>query len=268
MADLVGKLFLKYSPVFSGLRRIPWVGGAARRFSRSILAADQTTWVQVQNGPGKGLWLKLHPRTGQDYYEGSVEPGLQKVLADCLQPGMVVYDLGANLGFFSLLAARLVCAGGKVFSFEADPEVALRLQEHVAKNEFNNVEVIRQAVWSSTGTIAFGCADESRSPDRGLGRVVSSPTVPAATIQVPCTTLDDFAMTKSPPDFIKCDVEDAESDVFAGGQRVLEEHRPLVACETHSERSVRELTALFGTRNYSLDWFTKIHFLASPRFPK
>ncbi|PYT56961.1 MAG: hypothetical protein DMG35_21155, partial [Acidobacteria bacterium] len=50
-----------------------------------------------------------------------------------LLPGMTFYDIGANIGFFSLLAARIIGAQGRVVAFEADPEVAQRLRDHVER---------------------------------------------------------------------------------------------------------------------------------------
>jgi FkbM family methyltransferase len=178
---------------------------------------------------------------------------------------MVFYDLGANLGFFSLLAARMVGASGKVFSFEADPEMARRLQDNVERNKFQNVRVIQKAVWSSTGSVRFSRADATQSPDLGWGKVACLPAAAEETIALPSTSLDDFARTDTPPDFIKCDVEGAEVEVFAAARNVLTEHRPLVACEVHSSQNAVRLTQLFEELHYFLRWFTKNHFVGSPQ---
>ena len=264
MAGSLARLFLMFSPLFRGVRRVPWVGGLAHRISHRVLPADELIWVRVRRGIGEGLWLKLHPRTGQDYFEGYVEPALQEILCKHLLPGMVFYDIGANIGFFTLLAARMVGARGKVYTFEADPDVADRLRENVEKNEFRNVIIVRQAVWSSKGSVTFSRADESQSPDLGLGRVTSSAVVGEKSIEVPCTSVDEFVATEVRPDFIKCDVEGAECEVVAGGQRVLTECRPLMVCEVHSDQNASRLAQVFATLNYSLNWFTRSHFIAAP----
>jgi FkbM family methyltransferase len=265
MADLIEGLFLKYSSKASGLRRVPGLGAVARRLSYRALPPDRRTWLRVREGPARGLWLKLHPRTARECLDGESEPALQEVLAKHLRPGMVFYDLGANVGFFTLLAARLVGMDGSVYSFEADPEMAQRLQENVEKNEFRNVRVVQKAVWSSTGSVTFNCADESQSPDRGWGKVVSSPAPAERTLRVASIALDDFARTEAPPDFVKCDVEGAEAEVFTDAHRVLAHRRPLVACEVHSGQNAAQLTQLFERLRYSLSWFTERHFLACPR---
>jgi FkbM family methyltransferase len=185
-------------------------------------------------------------------------------MVEHVRPGMIFYDLGANAGFFSLLAARMVGTTGKVFSFEADPEVAQRLRGNVDRNGFKNVRVIQKAAWSLTGSVIFSRSNESRSPERGWGKVVSSPARTQNTVAVPCTSLDDFARTEPPPDFIKCDVEGAECEVFKGARKMLAKHTPLVACEVHSDQNRAQLTQLFHALHYSLTWFTPAHFLASP----
>ncbi|HEV2382713.1 MAG TPA: FkbM family methyltransferase [Terriglobia bacterium] len=264
MTALVDTLFIKYSSKLSALRRVPGLGAVAHRVSHRLLPPDRCVWVQVRKGLGQGLWLSLYPRTAKTFCESALEPALQEVLVKHVRPGMVFYDLGANAGFFSLLAARMIGTKGKVFSFEADPEVAQRLSGNVDKNGLENVRVIQKATWSSTGSVRFSRSDECRSPDRAWGKIVSLPASTGETIVVPSTSLDDFALTEPPPDFIKCDVEGAESEVFKGARRILAERRPLVACEIHSEQNRTQLTQFFDGLHYPLMWFTPIHFLASP----
>ena len=67
---------------------------------------------------------------------------MQTIVAERLRPGMVFYDLGANIGLFTLLAARLVGGTGKVFSFEPDSENATRLRRNIERNGFTNVTVV------------------------------------------------------------------------------------------------------------------------------
>ena len=166
-------LFCDLRSPLAGLRRVPvlglrlsWVGG-------KLVPRESLTWVQVRHGIGQGLWLRLYPRTGQITFEGGSELEVQQALQEHLRPGMTFYDVGANIGFFTLVAARVVGNGGRVVAFEADPEIAERLRDHVAGNKFDWVVVKEKAVWSSSGPLQFARADRLRSPDRGLGHVVS-----------------------------------------------------------------------------------------------
>jgi len=262
--SMLERFYLKHSSRLLRLRRVPWLGEVAHRISYRMLPPNRVVWVQVRKGSGEGLWMKLSPRTGGHYYEGQVERGLQDVVDRYVRPGTVFYDLGANLGFFTLLAARKVGNHGRVVSFEADTEVAERLSENVEKNAFHNVQLFRGAVWSSTGCVAFRRADEARWPDRGCGRVVSR-EASNSVVTVASVALDDFAQAEAPPDFVKCDVEGAEYEVFSGARKILAEYRPVVACEVHSSENAAQLTQLFGKLNYSMNWFARNHFLAHPK---
>jgi protein-L-isoaspartate O-methyltransferase len=111
------------------------------------------------------LSLHLNPRTGKTYLDGVGEPEVQAALQKYLHPGMVFYDIGANIGFFSLLAARLVGKEGRVAAFEADPEIARRLREHAARNEFGWITV--DGIFRADGSDDIA---RSRSGPRGSFR--------------------------------------------------------------------------------------------------
>src|ERR1700679_3554230 len=103
-----GELLLRAPASLRSLRDLPLVGSWIHRLSHRILPRDQKVWARVETGPAQGLWLELNPRTGQSYVRGEVEIPLQKLLTERLRPGMIFYDLGANIGLFTLIAARLV----------------------------------------------------------------------------------------------------------------------------------------------------------------
>jgi FkbM family methyltransferase len=235
---------------------VSWAG-------EKLVPRDSLAWVQVQNGPAKGLWLHLNPRTGKTYFEGSGEPEVQQVLEQHLRAGMTFYDIGANIGLFSLLAARLVGKEGRVVSFEADPEIAARLREHVERNAFGSITVEHKAVWSEPRTVFFARTDPATSPDRGLGHVVSASA--RDTIQVSAVSLDDYTLSQPSPDFLKCDVEGAEVEVFRGAERLLKEKRPGIICEMHSEENHQILLEEFSRLGYACKPCGTNHILALPQ---
>src|SRR5215469_1178870 len=102
----VANLLLRYASPLSGLRRIPVLGDLLSWTSRKLVPCESLVWVEIQDGPAEGLWIRVNPRTGQNVQKGIGEPEVQRALVDHLRPGMTFYDLGANIGFFSLLAAR------------------------------------------------------------------------------------------------------------------------------------------------------------------
>jgi FkbM family methyltransferase len=227
-----------------------------------LVPRDSLAWVQVQKGPAQGLWLHLNPRTGNTYFEGGGEPEVQEALQQHVRSGMTIYDVGANIGFFTLLAARFVGQQGRVVAFEADPEIARRLREHVSRNVFGWVALEEKAVWSESSIVFFERIDPATSPDRGLGHVVTEGAVD--TIRVSAVSLDDYTKTHPPPDFLKCDVEGAEIEVFRGAQRLLREKRPVIICEMHSENNHRVLVEEFSRLGYTCRPCGTNHVLALP----
>jgi FkbM family methyltransferase len=258
----IGELLLHSPAPLRSLRGVPLLGEIIHRLSYRLLPADEKVWARIEAGPAKGTWMELNPRTSQSYVRGEGEISVQKVLAQRIKPGMILYDLGANIGLFSLLAARLVGAGGKVFSFEPDASIAVRLRRNIARNRFENVTVIEAGVWSTTGDMKFITLDSS-SPDHGLGRLASG-TSGATGALTKSVALDDFIKTAPPPDAIKCDVEGAEVEVFRGAEGLLKAHRPWIVCEIHSPANEAALRTHLGGLGYQLEAVDANHLLAIP----
>jgi FkbM family methyltransferase len=257
----IGGIFLRAPAPLRSIRKLPLVGGWMHRLSHAVLPADHQQWVQIQSGPAKGLWLELNPRTGDAYFSGHAEEVVQKIIVDRLRPGMVFYDLGANIGLFSLLAARAVTPVGRVFSFEPDAEVAARLRRNIAKNNFANITVVETGVWSSSAEVCFVSAD-ANSPDRGTGRFVVTAAQGAAAQK--CVALDDFIADHPAPDAVKCDVEGAEVEVLRGAEKLIRSHHPWILGEMHSEANARGWSGSLARLGYTLEAVDDIHILAIP----
>jgi len=262
----IASILLGLPEPLRSIRNIPILGNLAHRLSHRFLPKEEKVWARVKRGSAEGLWLELNPRTGQQYLRGDVEPAIQEVLWKRLKPGMVFYDLGANIGFFSLLAARLVGAAGQVFSFEPDAETAERLRRNITRNGFINATVIEAGVWSASGAVNFVPADTS-SPDRGVGKFVAGENSPAAN-PTRCVALDDFVGNAPTPDVIKCDVEGAEIEAFRGAEQLLAARHPLILCEMHSEANDIFLREYFVKFGYIIESIDDLHILAVPRVAK
>lgn len=101
--------------------------------ARSILIPGKArVWVKVESGLAKGLWLHLSLVGEEKYWLGYHELPVQDVLQKLAVSGRTVYDIGAQIGFFSLAVARLVGRSGQVLAFEPEPESAERLKEHAS----------------------------------------------------------------------------------------------------------------------------------------
>src|SRR5580704_2197891 len=261
----LANLFLRYAAPFAGLRKVPVLGDVLSWTGRRLVPADSLVWAEIEDGPAKGLWMRVNPRTGQTVLSGLGERLVQEALAEHLLPAMTFYDLGANIGFFSLLGARLVGTIGLVYSFEADPEIAARLTNNVAHNNFLQTTVEQKAVWWETATVSFERVDADTSPDRGLGHVASDGAASAQTITVEAVSLDEYVTNHAAPDFVKCDVEGAEVAVFQGAARLLKEARPILLVETHSDENHRTLKQTFDDFGYDCRDLDGNHILVLPR---
>ena len=259
----IGNLLLRSPASLRYLSDVPILGYLIHRISHRILPINETVWASIKVGPAAGLCLELNPRTGQGYVRGEAEAQIQKVLAARLRPGMVFYDLGANIGLFTLLAARLVGAKGRVISFEPDGEVAARLRRNIERNRFANVTVIEAGVWSKSGYVNFVPADSS-SPDHGLGRFVGG-TNGATGTPKQCLAMDDLIGSTPPPDAIKCDVEGAEVEALRGAEKLLRTHGPWIICEMHSESNEQASRELFTRFGYAVETLDCNHVLAVPK---
>jgi FkbM family methyltransferase len=263
-ASRLANLLLRFAPWLGALRRVPVLGDFLSWTSRRLVPRGSLIWVQIQHGPSEGLWIRLNPRTGQNVQQGIGEPQVQKALIAHLRPGMTFYDVGANIGFFSLMAARIVGPQGRVVSFEADPEIAARLRENLARNQFSYAHVEQIAVWSKPATVSFERVDPNTSPDRGLGHIAPNGSAPG-TITVEAVSLDQYTTSHPPPDFLKCDVEGAELAVFQGATRLFSDRRPVFLVEMHSPENHRALLELFAGHGYRCQNLDDNHVLALPQ---
>ena len=260
----LANLLLRFAPSLGGFRRVPVLGNFLSWTSRKLVPRDSLLWVRIERGPSEGLWIRVNPRTGQNVQQGIGEPEVQKALVDHLRSGMTFYDVGANIGFFSLMAARLVGSQGRVVSFEADPEIAARLRENLSRNQFMHAHVEEKAVWSEPSTVSFARVDPNTSPDRGLGHVAASGSAPG-TITVEAVSLDQYIASHPAPDFLKCDVEGAELAVFQGAAKLLSGKRAIFLVEMHSPENHRALLEQFAGRGYRCQALDDNHVLALPQ---
>jgi FkbM family methyltransferase len=162
------------------------------------------------------------------YWLGSYEAVTRSELRSLLRPGAVFFDVGAHVGFYTLMASRVVGHGGLVVAFEPNPRNLAFLHRHVGMNAIRNVRVIDAAASSTLGRLRFSCTDTESS----MGHVSD-----VGTIEVAATTLDHavFATGVRAPDVIKIDVEGHEAPVLEGATRILDRFGPAVLLEVGEE---------------------------------
>ena len=144
-----------------------------------------------------------------------------KLITKLVKPGMTVIDVGAHVGYYSLLAASQVGPTGTVYSFEPEPANHELLLKNIELNGYSNIRATRKAVSNHAGStdLFLTALDSGRHstyrhglPERG-------------SIEIETTTIDAFLDSVGAPkiDLVKVDVEGAEKDVLEGMDRLLQQ---------------------------------------------
>ena len=185
----------------------------------------------ISVGPGSGLHFDPGP-SNPNYASGDNELPVQHMLVEHLQAGSVFYDVGANVGFLTVLGARLVGPQGMVYAFEPVPTNAACVRQNVAANRFTQVEVIEKAVSNISGTGELNLAKYSGGAALDLASVDAPPDADGK-LQVDIATIDDLVNHSGlrPPDLVKIDVEGAEFEVLEGMAATTKRYRPVVIVE-------------------------------------
>jgi FkbM family methyltransferase len=207
--------------------RYPWVKPVFELAASRVRNQDG----EIQQGVGRGLRFN----TGKSiagYLLGTAEPDMQAALKILVQPGMTIYDLGANVGFISMIAAHLVGPQGRVISFEPLPSNARQIKYNASLNNFSHVTVREEAVSDEEGDAVF---QTTGFPTTGRLENGSIHEEKVGEVNVRVRQLDAvIAEAKLPlPDLIKMDVEGAETSVLNGASQTLATARPVLLIELH-----------------------------------
>jgi len=229
----------------------------------ATLVAPAVRWLArgeltVPSGRAQGLRLSLeglppdHAHLGAIAY-GLLETAVQEALVRHLPRGGTLVDVGANVGFFTLLGARLVGPDGRVAALEPAPVSAAAIRRNAARNGFGHVEVLQCAAGAASGRAAFQIVrDESWSKLEPLGAHPDTERV----VDVKVAAIDDLvADGRLPvPDVVKIDVEGAELDVLRGMARTAAARPVAIVCELHGTGpEFAALMAQWGYRAVNLE---------------
>jgi FkbM family methyltransferase len=155
---------------------------------------------------------------------GEYEPQLTSVFQRYCKVGMTVVDVGANLGYYSLLAAKLVGPSGRVIAFEPNSENCRLLLSSLRLGGVTNVELIPVACDRTVGWAYYSTHVGSNGGLIDKGDLLAHPGV-----VVPTFRLDDIVT--GPVGFLKMDVEGAEGRVVGGATQLIERNRPIITTE-------------------------------------
>lgn len=164
---------------------------------------------------------------GRPILHGVYEPNVTAVFRQHVKPGMRVLDIGANIGYFTMLAASLVGKDGHVHAIEPNARNTKLIEASRRANQFTNVTIHQVAAGSSEGLLALNYTysnGTTADPSADLGALIGSNTVPSLRVDTLLAPGDEV-------DFIKIDIEGAEYRALAGAARVIERSRPVIVSE-------------------------------------
>jgi FkbM family methyltransferase len=202
----------------------------------------------ILRGAGQGLRFNV-AGSHSAFILGNHEPEVQELLESVLRPGMTYYDAGANVGFFAVIAARLVGPSGHVVCFEPLPENARQIEYNARLNGFTNVAVRCEALGGSNRTDVFNTSAE---PTWGMLSTVGKPPEQASGhIPVEVRTLDSVCAAGGlpRPDLIQIDIEGAEAEALQGARATLTASRPILVIELHQTNQA--VTAILEPLGYN-----------------
>ncbi|HKD15360.1 MAG TPA: FkbM family methyltransferase [Candidatus Angelobacter sp.] len=256
-----------------------WLDLVAKLIRRIPVGRYSLIWW-LRHGPKKAFLVRTPKSLGGDTFQfsfgdqierqvflgGCYEPQESACIRDILRPGMTFIDVGANWGFFTLMAAHLVGPSGKVVAIEADPRVFARLKQNVTRNLLRQVQIFEMAVADRHGTVTLAGHSESAG-NPGVSRLVENGSAEPLKFSVKSCPLDSLLQQTHLEniDLLKIDVEGAEDLVLEGMEeglrsrryhRILLEIHPLQLAERG--RTAREVIAVLtehGYRGYALDYF-------------
>lgn len=203
--------------------------------------------ITIEEGPMRGIKLAASRHTSHAHLRGSYEREVQDAIDSMVRPGDVCYDLGASIGYMTLLMAR---KAKQVFAFEPAPHAIAELERHVAANGLQNVTVVPSPVSNCVKTVRFCLTDVA------YGSGINDTETRWPVLNLETTTLDLFVRDHPVPDFLKMDVEGEEGAVLDAAHSILSQHKTSICCEVHNREaacSVIRTLEQFGYRPTLLD---------------
>lgn len=180
------------------------------------------------------------------YLEGERFVTERALIAELLKRGDRVVDVGANIGYYAIMFARLVGKEGSIFCIEPEPDNLVELRRNVAANDLCNVEILGAAAGEKAGKVSFAAGIN--------GRVSREPN---DQLEVDMVLLDSVINDKIA--LIKIDVEGYEGQVLAGAQRVIRQFHPKLFVEVHPDLligySMRDIIGLVGSQYNNIRYY-------------
>lgn len=210
---------------------------------RYWLKARFSWWrVPIRSGPLRGQ--RIGVMCGMRFVGGRYDPSAVRALSTSLHPGMTVYDVGAHVGYLTLLAAQRVGGQGRVIAFEPLPLNLRYLRGHLRANRLEQVSLVEACVSDRAGPVHF-------DPGKGTGRGRLLPQL-AGSFRSVGIDEEVTAGRLPPPGYIKMDVEGAELLALQGARQTLLTHRPEILLSVHGERLKQDCSRFLSALGYTV----------------
>ena len=195
-------------------------------------------------------------------FTGLYEPLETSLVKQILGPGKTFVDVGANWGYFTLIASVLVGEQGSVIALEPEPGLFSALDVNVRHNELKNVTVLKVAASNTKGEASF-TGSNPKSGNSGLNRLVAN-SERSEGVVAETDRLDDLLNARGVTEvsLMKMDIEGAEGLAMEGSSELLESHRikvlllelhpGLLKTHGHSAQSVVDRLIASGYRGYRI----------------
>jgi FkbM family methyltransferase len=182
------------------------------------------------------------------------EPRASELLSQCLQPGMTVIDVGSNLGYYALLAYRIVGPEGRIVAIEPMHQNAELSRHNFFLNRAWNIAFRQIAISDQDGLLPLHVSDKSN------WHSLNSVPWPTRDVLVPACTLDSLVaeLSLSRVDLIRMDLEGYETTVLKGMFSTIENHSPRLLVEIHPQivgaGAMRAYLTRLAELDYSPEW--------------
>ncbi len=169
----------------------------------------------------------------QIYFLGTYELKETVLFKNYININTVFYDVGANIGYYTLLAAKRIGENGTIYAFEPDSNNRKKLHANIELNNFKNVVIVPNIVSNKNNkTIKLFVSDKK---NRGMSSIEKPDNFSGITENVQTISLDEFSKTAKFPDLIKIDVEGAEYSVLKGMKEIMKKNNPDILIEVKDE---------------------------------
>ncbi len=214
---------------------------------------DGLSEIVISTGILQGTHLKLYLKNENYYWLGNYEPHLIRAIKDFCKADMTIYDVGANIGYLSLIFARLIGMEGKVYAFEPLPENSQRIADHIALNSLQNIiHLIPYAVSDHEGIQTFLVHWHT-----ALSRLTTCSHKDnefIKKIEIKSLRLDDFVFRDGnpQPNIIKIDIEGGGVKAIPGMLEIVRKARPILFMELHGPEEHKAAWEVLKQNNYTI----------------